>query len=58
MQELILVALLTLNNHTAGLGFEKTGIVGPVNASYEQKYDLPVCKPVKIEVINEVDRSA
>ena len=58
MQELILVALLTLNNHTAGLGFEKTTIVGPVNANYEQKYGLPVCKPVKIEFINEINTYA
>ena len=58
MNELIIMVLLALNNPVAAPGPQIRPIVAPVPIVQVQKWDLPECKPVEIEFINDADRSA
>jgi hypothetical protein len=62
MNELIIMALLALNNTVAAPGPQTQPIVAPVSLSQKVyrfcDMKLPVCKPVEIEFTNDADRSA
>lgn len=58
MNELIIMAILALNNAVTAPGLPAKPIVAPVSIVQVQKWDLPTCKPVEIEFINEADTSA
>lgn len=58
MHELIIMAVLALNNAVVAPGLPAKPIVAPVPIVQVQKWDLPACKPVEIEFINDTDRSA